>query len=273
MILDAFLKLPASYWLILGGVLVVVIAGAVFGPGKRKKHNRWRSNSFRETFQPPRNTDPWKHEKAVQVPNWIKDKTPVSQGSTVDTSRWSLNLLQALEWHRFELVCTGYFEALGFRAKLTKFGPDGGVDIHLYAEGQDRPAIAVQCKAWKSEPIGVNLVRELYGVMARNKIPEGIFVTTGTYTPEARSFPTGGDLHLLDGRALIDNIRTLTDEKQRDLLAMATRGDFTTPTCASCGIKMVLRTPKKKAGNPFWGCSNYPRCSQTLQMSANLGKK
>ena len=39
------------------------------------------------------------------------------------------------------------------------------------------------------------------------------------------------------------------------------------PTCASCGVKMLERTPSK--GNAaFWGCSNYPRCKFRLQMLA-----
>lgn len=186
----------------------------------------------------------------------------------MDTSRWSLELLQALEWHRFELLCAACFEALGFRSQVTKFGPDGGVDINLYAPDQNHPAIIVQCKAWKSEPIGVNLVREHYGVMARNKIPEGIFVTTGTFTPDARAFPTGADFHLIDGKDFLAKLLALTAEQQSDLLKMATEGDFTTPTCVSCGIKMIARSPKK-GGNPFWGCKNFPRCRQTLQQTAS----
>lgn len=44
----------------------------------------------------------------------------------VDTSRWSLDLLKALDWKRFELVCAGYFEELGFRAKTARGGREGG---------------------------------------------------------------------------------------------------------------------------------------------------
>ncbi|HEY8069920.1 MAG TPA: hypothetical protein VIF38_13645, partial [Burkholderiales bacterium] len=38
----------------------------------------------------------------------------------VDTQRWSLELLHALEWKRFEIVCSGYFEAIGFRARTAR---------------------------------------------------------------------------------------------------------------------------------------------------------
>lgn len=38
--------------------------------------------------------------------------------------------------------------------------------------------------------------------------------------------------------------------------------------CPQCGSAMLLRTAKRgsSAGNQFWGCSNYPRCRQIIQM-------
>lgn len=40
------------------------------------------------------------------------------------------------------------------------------------------------------------------------------------------------------------------------------------PTCAKCGIPMILRTASRggRAGEQFWGCPNYPRCRQTLPL-------
>jgi restriction system protein len=38
-----------------------------------------------------------------------------------------------------------------------------------------------------------------------------------------------------------------------------------TPKCPDCGKRMILRKARKgaHAGEPFWGCSNYPRCRGT----------
>ena len=44
-----------------------------------------------------------------------------------------------------------------------------------------------QCKAWVDD-IAVALVRELRGVMAADDVPEGVFVTTSSYTDDARRF-------------------------------------------------------------------------------------
>ncbi len=187
----------------------------------------------------------------------------------VDTSEWNLTLLKALDWKRFELVCAGYFEELGFRAETTRAGPDGGIDIHLFMNESRHPAIVVQCKAWRNVPVGVSLVRELLGVMTAAGVKEGIVATVGTFTSEARTFALGKNIHLIDGQDFLTKLRNLKPERQRSLLAFATQGDFSTPTCPSCGIgnRMKLRTSGKD-GTRFWGCGNFPRCRTTMRMAA-----
>lgn len=186
----------------------------------------------------------------------------------LDTSQWSLPLLKALDWKRFELLCAGYFEELGFRAETTRAGPDGGVDIHLFTSESRHPAIVVQCKAWRNVPVGVSLVRELLGVMTAVDVKEGIVATVGTFTGEARTFALGKNIHLIDGEDFLAKLEALAPDRRRSLLAFATEGDFTTPTCPSCGIgtRMMLRTSGKD-GTRFWGCGNFPRCRTTLAVS------
>jgi four helix bundle suffix protein len=43
------------------------------------------------------------------------------------------------------------------------------------------------------------------------------------------------------------------------------------PACPVCGQPMLLRTACKgpKAGQPFWGCSDYPDCRGTLPVSSS----
>lgn len=33
--------------------------------------------------------------------------------------------------------------------------------------------------------------------------------------------------------------------------------------CVKCDGMMVLRTPSKPNGKPFWGCLSYPKCTHT----------
>lgn len=196
------------------------------------------------------------------------DESPAPEHG-IPTSAWSLGLLRALEWKRFEELCAAYFRVLGFRTRLAAPGPDGGVDIHLIPEGSDAPGVLVQCKAWSTYDIGVKAVRELLGVMAASKVAEGVFVTTGRFTQPARDFALGKEIMLIDGAGLLAKIAALGAGRQAELLALATAGDFTRPTCPSCGIKMVRRIARA-SGDPFWGCENFPGCRTTLRIAADI---
>jgi restriction system protein len=184
------------------------------------------------------------------------------------TGRFSEDLLHELEWKRFELLVEGYFAFSGWTTRPNRIGADGGVDVHLFRPDQQKAAAVVQCKAWNAYTVGVKPVRELFGVMAADGVPEGFFVTTGDYTGEARSFAAGKPMSLIDGHDLLKRLESLPAEAQADLFARVTAGDFTTPTCPQCGIKMVRREAGKgrAIGSEFWGCPKYPRCRQTFQM-------
>lgn len=46
------------------------------------------------------------------------------------------------------------------------------------------------------------------------------------------------------------------------------RSTATPPSCPKCGIAMVVRTASRgnSAGQKFYGCTNYPRCREVVQM-------
>ena len=67
---------------------------------------------------------------------------------------------------------------------------------------------------------------------------------------------------------LTSKITALVPEKALSLLKFATQGDFLTPTCPSCSIKMISRKSTKEGRN-FWGCRNYPHCKQIFIETAN----
>jgi len=128
----------------------------------------------------------------------------------------------------------------------------------------------VQCKAWNAYQVGIKPVRELYGVMAATKVRQCAFFTSGKYTAEALAFGKEHDVDLVDGEELLSRINQLKLSQSLQLIEDVTRGDYTTPTCPSCGVKMVLRSAQsgRNAGDSFWGCPSYPRCRQTFKCSA-----
>lgn len=180
---------------------------------------------------------------------------------------WSVDLLQALEWKRFEDVCQKFYQAKGIKSDTTPLGPDGGIDIRLFQDDSGKPSGIVQCKAWGDKNVGVKPVRELLGVMAHEKIEKAYFMASGGFTDEAKAFASEHRITLVSGDMLVSMIKRLPEPDMQALLAFATEGDYTTPTCPSCGIKM-RHVPGTGGRLDFWGCRNYPRCRQKLGMRA-----
>lgn len=181
-------------------------------------------------------------------------------------STWSADVFTAIEWRRFEAVCEALFAQAGFSTRSQSHGADGGVDIWLHSANAHGPVGVVQCKHWQGKPVGVKEMREFFGVMASHQLKRGTYATTSTYTADAKQFAKDNSINALDGPALLALIAQRTPEQQQALLAIAYEGDYWRPTCASCGTKMVERTPAK-GGAGFWGCAGFPKCRRTLQMA------
>jgi restriction system protein len=182
-------------------------------------------------------------------------------------TEWSIELLRDLEWKRFEDVCQMFYALKGIRSETTPLGPDGGIDIRLYQDDSGKATSIIQCKSWGKRFVGVQPVRELLGVMVHEKIGKAFFMASGNFSDEAKSFAQSNPITLINGEMLVTMIKRLPAAEQQALLAFATKGDFATPTCPSCGIKM--RRVAGTNGRPdFWGCENYPRCRQKLGMRA-----
>ncbi len=226
----------------------------------------------REKFSTSNTPVPPQKSQGLRDPGGIAKATlddPQSDyGETPPASRtkptdWSIGLLRDLEWKRFEDVCQMFYQIKGIQAATTPLGPDGGVDIRLYQDDSGNPTSIVQCKAWANRLVGVQPVRELLGVMAHEKIAKGFFMASGHFTDDAQSFAQSNPITLISGDMLLTMIQRLAPEQQKSLLAFATEGDYITPTCSSCGIKM-RRVAGTNGRQDFWGCQNYPRCKQKL---------
>lgn len=175
---------------------------------------------------------------------------------------WSLTLLKTIEWKRFELLCAEYFKCLGKYVETISHGADGGIDVRVYSGKENKLEYAIQCKSWNSS-VGVKHLRELFGVIAHEAADKGIFMTTSDFTVEAKQFASehSNKLFLIDGEKFLSMILKLPEGARIRLLTFATEGDYKTPSCPSCGIKLVKRSTQNK---PFWGCSNFPKCRTTM---------
>jgi restriction system protein len=192
------------------------------------------------------------------------------QNPTITSERsvsWNKQVFADIEWRRFEAVCESLFAQSGFKTKSQSHGADGGVDVWMYSAHAEGPVSIAQCKHFRSKEVDVKLIREFFGVMSSHKLQRGTFVTTSTFTADAQKFANENGINALDGDKLLKLITTRTPEQQKELLDIAYEGEYSIPTCASCGIKLVERVAKADQ-KKFWGCSNYPKCSTNMKFRA-----
>jgi len=181
--------------------------------------------------------------------------------------------LDGMSWREFETLVGEAYRLQGYRVTETGGGgADGGVDLVLM-KGHEKSL--VQCKQWKAYKVGVQVVRELYGVMAARGAAAGYVVTSGRFTQDAIDFAAGRNIELVDGPKLETLIREVQASRMRasgssegkpsplrPQHVLQTAGP---PACPVCSQAMVMRTAQRgaNAGNRFWGCTSYPKCRGT----------
>jgi restriction system protein len=187
-------------------------------------------------------------------------------------SQTGIESIRAMSWQNFELLVGEAFRRQGY--VVDEYGgsaPDGGVDLVLHKGGK---TTVVQCKRWREVQVSVQPVRELFGVMHAAGADAAIFVSSGVYTADAMEFARGQPIRLIDGDELASMVSAIQEERQIEgrlakALAPSQNTTQAAQTCPVCGNGMVRRVAKKgrNAGQPFWGCSQYPPCKGTRPMS------
>lgn len=177
---------------------------------------------------------------------------------------WSVALLQALEWKRFELLCASYYGERAFRVTPVASAAGAGCAALLYYRQLAQPVAVLACRAMGSRPAGVKVVRELHDLMEVHGVGKGICHVTGDYTAEAQRYAAARRVQLVSGEAFVASLLALPAPVQQALLQLVTAGDYRTPSCPSCGEKMMMCTSDY---GDFWGCSSYPQCKATLAVA------
>ena len=184
----------------------------------------------------------------------------------------SANALDGMSWREFEMLVGEAYRLQGYRVTETGGGgADGGIDLLLAKGGEN---FLVQCKQWKAFKVGVDVVRELYGVMAAKGATGGFVVTSGRFTEDAKAFADGRNVQLVDGPKLFamiqqakQSIAIKVPQPASSPIASTSKSEIA-PACPQCGSSMVKRTARKggNAGGEFWGCSKFPTCRGVRQL-------
>ncbi|MBU2977092.1 DUF2034 domain-containing protein [Alteromonas sp. C1M14] len=171
----------------------------------------------------------------------------------LDTQR-NIQSVRELHWRNFEELVAEAYRRQGYSVTEGGYGADGGIDLELR---KGDLLTLVQCKRWKTQKVGVNVVREMFGVLTAHQANHFIIISSGTFTQQAIDFAAGKSIELIDGPkllALVNDVQVspqMTIEKPK--------------VCPKCSGELVERTAKRgpNNGNTFWGCSNFPKCRYT----------
>jgi len=181
-----------------------------------------------------------------------------------------IHSIRELHWLDFERLVGEIFRRQGYHIEEQGgAGPDGGIDLVLHKGGRKS---VVQCKRWKNVQVGVSPVRELYGVMTAEGADACIFVSSGTYTADARAFADGKPIQLIEGEKLASLLSEVQSMPLQPIASPQVKHGNAVPvsaepSCPKCGKHMIQRTAKTgpNAGNQFWGCSQFPQCRGVVQ--------
>ncbi|OGV65644.1 MAG: hypothetical protein A2283_15805 [Lentisphaerae bacterium RIFOXYA12_FULL_48_11] len=180
----------------------------------------------------------------------------------------SIESIRQISWKEFEELVGEAYRRQGYIVTENEgTGPDGGVDLILEKKGE---VILVQCKQWRTTKVGVEKVRELYGVQMSNGAHRSILITSGFFTQEAQNFAANNPMDLVDGPQLQELIKNVqAGGKAVPSVLPIPITSQATMMCPTCGSEMVLRTARKgaNAGQKFWGCSKFPQCRGIVQYS------
>lgn len=188
-----------------------------------------------------------------------------------------------MSWGEFEALVGEFYRRQGYSVvQHGGAGPDGGVDV-LLQKGSDN--YLVQCKHWRALRVGVQPVRELYGVMAARRVAGGFVVTSGEFTQEARRFAEGREIQLIDGKALQRGIHAQASQAPASCVTgnrptpvqpvvpvfVTEPVARVTPSCPLCSAPMVQRLARNGVvpGKQFWGCSRFAqtKCRGTRELA------
>ncbi len=170
--------------------------------------------------------------------------------------------IRSLSWNKFEQLVGEAYRQQGYRVNENgRSGPDDGIDLILTRAGI---RTLVQCKHWRSNKIGVPIVREHLGVMTACKADHGVIVCSGEFTAPAIAFAVNNGIELIDGAALIKLVSHVQGKTPR-VNADKPPVPANHSQCPLCKADMVRRVARRgpRAGSAFMGCSTYPACRGT----------
>ena len=172
----------------------IVTAGEVLPVGNEYNRSRQQGNAVEQPAFDPESGD----DLPLDADTWRADL---------------LEMLRNMPPGAFERLCQRLLRESGFvEVEVTKQSGDGGIDGHgrIRLAGLISFSVVFQCKRYAGS-VSPDLVQAFRGAVD-GRADKGLFITTGTFTRNARleaTRPGAVPIDLIDGELLLDKLKEL----------------------------------------------------------------
>lgn len=132
----------------------------------------------------------------------LRGKSPVDAGERVAA-------LRDMPWENFSLVISEAYRRQGYAVEASD---SAAFDFTLRKNGR---ITLVQCRRWKVNQVGAGPLRELHEAISRHDAFNGVCITAGGFSANAREFAAGKPITLLHDAALAELVGTLEKTSKR----------------------------------------------------------
>lgn len=158
---------------------------------------------------------------------------------------------------QFEHYLKALFKELGYKSEVTKGSNDFGADLIIK---KDSEKTVIQAKRYKyKNHVSIDAVQQIYTAIPYYKANSGWIITNSQYTKSAEKLASVTNVKLIDRYKLVNFINeikpSITPTEVKKIIQPKAR------KCPECKNDLIIR--RSKAGNEFFGCSNYPTCKHT----------
>lgn len=120
----------------------------------------------------------------------VKPKLIVVNDQILDRLRRRPEDIHNIDHRKFEEIVAELLDDMDFDVELTPATRDGGRDVLAYWNSpMGRLLCLVEAKKYRPDrPVGIQLVRQLYGTFVDERATSAMLVTTADFSPDARKF-------------------------------------------------------------------------------------
>ena len=98
------------------------------------------------------------------------------------TVAYTAQQIYSMNWREFEVFIAKILNEYDYVTRVTPAQSDGGKDIIATRE---KNTFYIECKHWKRQSVGREVLQKLVGAAAANRVREIIFITTSSYADTA----------------------------------------------------------------------------------------